>query len=39
VSVALVHLGTATAMYRDIAMTYWLEKAEAEIHGASPGCP
>jgi class 3 adenylate cyclase/tetratricopeptide (TPR) repeat protein len=24
------HLATATAMYRDMGMTYWLEKAEAE---------
>jgi hypothetical protein len=24
------HLGTATTMYRDMGMTYWLEKAEAE---------
>jgi hypothetical protein len=24
------HLATAMAMYRDIGMTYWLEKAEAE---------
>jgi len=22
------HLATATAMYRDMGMTYWLEKAE-----------
>jgi tetratricopeptide (TPR) repeat protein len=25
------HLATATAMYRDMGMTYWLEKAEAEM--------
>jgi predicted ATPase/class 3 adenylate cyclase len=25
------HLGTATTMYREMGMTYWLEKAEAEI--------
>jgi hypothetical protein len=24
-------LTTATTMYRDMGMTYWLEKAEAEI--------
>jgi hypothetical protein len=24
------HLGTATTMYREMGMTYWLEKAEAE---------
>jgi hypothetical protein len=23
------HLATATTMYRDMGMTYWLEKAEA----------
>jgi tetratricopeptide (TPR) repeat protein len=28
---AQVHLTTATTMYRDMGMTYWLEKAEAEI--------
>jgi hypothetical protein len=27
------HLATATAMYREMGMTYWLEKAEAEITG------
>jgi hypothetical protein len=27
------HLTTATAMYREMGMTYWLEKAEAEIGG------
>jgi hypothetical protein len=25
------HLTTATAMYRDMGMTYWLEKADAEM--------
>jgi tetratricopeptide (TPR) repeat protein len=25
------HLATATTMYRDMGMTYWLEKAEAEV--------
>ena len=25
------HLTTATTMYRDMGMTYWLEKAEAEM--------
>ena len=25
------HLTTATAMYRDMGMMYWLEKAEAEF--------
>ena len=25
------HLVTATTMYREMGMTYWLEKAEAEI--------
>ena len=25
------HLTTATAMYRDMGMTFWLEKAEAEL--------
>jgi hypothetical protein len=25
------HLTTAIAMYRDMGMTYWLEKAEAEM--------
>jgi Tetratricopeptide repeat len=24
------HLATATTMYRELGMTYWLEKAEAE---------
>jgi hypothetical protein len=27
------HLATATTMYRDMGMTYWLEKAEAEMAG------
>src|SRR5262249_52865641 len=26
------HLIIATAMYREMAMTYWLEQAEAELH-------
>jgi hypothetical protein len=25
------HLAIATTMYRDMSMTYWLEKAEAEV--------
>ena len=25
------HLATATTMYREMAMTYWLEKAHREI--------
>jgi uncharacterized protein HemY len=25
------HLTTATSMYSDMGMTYWLEKAEAEM--------
>jgi hypothetical protein len=25
------HLATATTMYREMSMTYWLEKAEAEM--------
>jgi hypothetical protein len=25
------HLTTATTMYREMGMTYWLEKAETEI--------
>ena len=25
------HLATATTMYRDMGMTYWLEKADAEM--------
>jgi tetratricopeptide (TPR) repeat protein len=27
------HLTTATTIYREMAMTYWLEKAEAELKG------
>ena len=27
------HLVTATTMYREMGMTYWLEKAEAELRG------
>jgi class 3 adenylate cyclase/tetratricopeptide (TPR) repeat protein len=27
------HFTTATTMYRDMGMTYWLEKAEAEMRG------
>jgi hypothetical protein len=26
------HITTATTMYREMGMTYWLEKAEAETH-------
>jgi hypothetical protein len=26
------HLATATTMYREMGMTYWLEKAEAELN-------
>jgi class 3 adenylate cyclase/tetratricopeptide (TPR) repeat protein len=29
------HLTTATTMYREMDMTYWLEKAEAELPGVS----
>ena len=29
-SQAQEHLATATAMYRDMGMTYWLEKAATE---------
>jgi hypothetical protein len=25
------HLATATMMYREMGMTYWLERAEAEL--------
>jgi hypothetical protein len=25
------HLATATTMYREMGMTYWLEKAEREV--------
>jgi tetratricopeptide (TPR) repeat protein len=28
------HLATATTMYREMGMTFWLEKAEAELRGA-----
>ena len=28
---AQAHLATATTMYREMGMTYWLEKAEAEM--------
>ena len=28
------HVTTAAAMYREMGMTFWLEKAEAEIMGA-----
>jgi tetratricopeptide (TPR) repeat protein len=27
------HLTTATTMYREMGMTYWLEKAETELNG------
>ena len=27
------HLTTATTMYREMGMTYWLEKAQAEMRG------
>ncbi len=27
------HLSTATSMYREMGMTYWLEKAEREMSG------
>ena len=33
------HLTTATEMYREMGMTYWLEKMEAPLeppHGSSP---
>jgi hypothetical protein len=26
------HLATATTMYRDMGMTYWLEKAETQVN-------
>jgi Tetratricopeptide repeat len=29
---AFEHLATATMIYRDMGMTYWLEKAEAELN-------
>ena len=28
------HLGTATTMYREMDMGFWLEKAETELGGA-----
>jgi len=28
---AQVHLTTATTMYREMGMSFWLEKAEAEV--------
>jgi hypothetical protein len=28
---AQLHLTTATAMYREMGMTYWLDQAEAEM--------
>ena len=28
---AQAHLASATALYREMGMTYWLEKAEAEL--------
>jgi hypothetical protein len=30
------HLTTATTMYRDMGMTYWVEKAEAESREIQP---
>ena len=27
------HFATATSMYREMGMTYWLERAEAELAG------
>jgi tetratricopeptide (TPR) repeat protein len=33
------HFTTATTMYREMGMTYWLEKAEAEIRGGLPDSP
>src|SRR5262249_57190865 len=32
---ARAHLTTAAAMFRDMGMTYWLEKSEAELRGLS----
>jgi uncharacterized protein HemY len=29
------HLATATAMYREMEMTYWLEQVEAEMGGSA----
>jgi len=31
------HLATATAMYREMGMNFWLDKAQAAM-GAAPGC-
>jgi hypothetical protein len=31
------HLTTATAMYREMGMAYWLEKAEAEMQELACG--
>ena len=31
------HLGTATAMYREMDMPFWLEQAEQEMRGAGRG--
>ena len=31
---ALEHLITATTMYREMCMTYWLEKAEVQLKEA-----
>ena len=31
------HLTTATTMYREMGMTYWLEKAEAEMRELQHG--
>jgi hypothetical protein len=31
---ALEHLTTATTMYREMDMRFWLEKAETELRGA-----
>jgi tetratricopeptide (TPR) repeat protein len=33
------HLATATAMYREMGMTYWLEKAETESRSRCDGLP
>lgn len=30
------HLTTATTLYREMAMTYWLEKAEVEMKRGTP---
>lgn len=29
------HVAAATAMYREMGMTYWLEKAQAEMRGSA----